>query len=111
MRSLSSTVSDSPSSWLPSRKVVSKISTAVGAGIVLVCLSLDATLDVPVGHEDVDQQAEGAARGQEETHDRDRRVAEQLGSGVDPHEQGGADDEGGHDQSGRDPVGQLLQTP
>src|SRR5258708_174750 len=31
MRSLSSTVSDKPSSWLPSRKVVSKISTASGS--------------------------------------------------------------------------------
>ena len=31
MRSLSSTVSDRPSTWLPSRRVVSKISTASGS--------------------------------------------------------------------------------
>src|SRR5262245_48254671 len=30
MRSLSSTVTDTPSSWVPSRRVVSKISTASG---------------------------------------------------------------------------------
>src|SRR4051812_1008478 len=32
MRSLSSTVSEMPSSWLPSRRVVSKISTDAGRG-------------------------------------------------------------------------------
>src|SRR5680860_1554751 len=40
MRSLSSTVREMPSSWLPSRRVVSKISTPLGADMLVPILVL-----------------------------------------------------------------------
>ena len=57
------------------------------------------------------EQQEPAERRQQEQHDRDRGVAEELGVRLDAHDERGADHERGHHDRRADPVRELLDAP
>ncbi len=62
-----------------------------------------------VAEEDLEHEDECAGGGEEEEEDGEAGVAEDAEGGVDAHEECGADDEGGEDESEGDAVGDFLE--
>src|SRR5689334_1409165 len=59
--------------------------------------------------DDFPDERDGAARGEQEEHDGEPRIAEEAERRLHPHEQRRADDQRGEKQAERDPVRDLLE--
>src|SRR6185312_4293094 len=63
-----------------------------------------------IAPKDVQQKPDSTGGGGDETENREARVAEDVEACIHAHQQGGADNEGGEDEAGRDAIGDFLET-